>query len=386
MAIFPTEITDAANLQGSYRILGDDGTEAVDFSITQLEAYMQANLAFATSIAGVSGLQAALDGKSDIGHTHVISDVSGLQDALDGKLDDGDVNLVGNTLYVKGNLINIDSGGGSGTGGSLPTTSNVDDFLQFTNTVGDVKAVGRDEFRSELGIDQVANLNPIDYPVSTIQQTALDGKVDNSRVLTDVPSDAVFTDTPTNISSTLFSSSVLIGSSTGSGVVISAASPSAAGVMSVSNFNKLESIEAGANETTTQDVWDALGISTEGSTSQFLTQRGVFVDAPTGSGDGGGGSGSSVSINTDGDTIVIDGVATDIPVIKGGSGSGTTLTLTTNNAPPISIPNVLGVQNLNQSSNEPAVWKFWSGTETEFQALVSADQIDDTVFYHRREG
>jgi len=36
-------------------------------------------------ISDVTGLQTALDGKSDDGHTHIIDDVTGLQDALDDK-------------------------------------------------------------------------------------------------------------------------------------------------------------------------------------------------------------------------------------------------------------------------------------------------------------
>ena len=36
-------------------------------------------------ISTINGLQTALDGKSDDGHTHVIADVTGLQDALDDK-------------------------------------------------------------------------------------------------------------------------------------------------------------------------------------------------------------------------------------------------------------------------------------------------------------
>lgn len=40
-------------------------------------------------IADVTGLQAALDGKSATGHSHVIGDVTGLQAALDGKSDTG---------------------------------------------------------------------------------------------------------------------------------------------------------------------------------------------------------------------------------------------------------------------------------------------------------
>jgi hypothetical protein len=37
------------------------------------------------TISNVTGLQTALDGKSNVGHTHVISDITGLQTALDGK-------------------------------------------------------------------------------------------------------------------------------------------------------------------------------------------------------------------------------------------------------------------------------------------------------------
>lgn len=36
-------------------------------------------------ISDVTGLQDALDDKTDAGHTHVIDDVTGLQNALDGK-------------------------------------------------------------------------------------------------------------------------------------------------------------------------------------------------------------------------------------------------------------------------------------------------------------
>ena len=48
-------------------------------------------------ISAITGLQTALDGKSNIGHSHVISDVSGLQTALDSKANDADVvKLTGN--------------------------------------------------------------------------------------------------------------------------------------------------------------------------------------------------------------------------------------------------------------------------------------------------
>ena len=49
--------------------------------------------------------------------------------------------------------------------------------------------------KSEVGLGNVDNTSDTDKPVSTAQQSALDGKVGNSRVLTDVPVNAKFTDT-----------------------------------------------------------------------------------------------------------------------------------------------------------------------------------------------
>ena len=42
------------------------------------------------------------------------------------------------------------------------------------------------------------------------------------------------------------------------------------------------------------------------------------------------------------------------------------------------------VRNENTSTAEPTTWKFWSGTEAEYQALVTSDSVEDDVFYHRR--
>ena len=44
------------------------------------------------------------------------------------------------------------------------------------------------------------------------------------------------------------------------------------------------------------------------------------------------------------------------------------------------------LRNQNTSPAEPSVFKFWTGTETEYQALLSADMIDGSVIYHRRSG
>ena len=47
----------------------------------------------------------------------------------------------------------------------------------------------------DVGLGNVDNTSDLLKPISDAVQTALDGKVDNSRVLTDVPVNAKFTDT-----------------------------------------------------------------------------------------------------------------------------------------------------------------------------------------------
>jgi len=53
--------------------------------------------------------------------------------------------------------------------------------------------------KGDVGLSNVDNTSDMDKPISTAVQTALDGKVNNSRVLTDVPVNAKFTDTVTTI-------------------------------------------------------------------------------------------------------------------------------------------------------------------------------------------
>jgi len=49
--------------------------------------------------------------------------------------------------------------------------------------------------KSDVGLGSVDNTSDADKPISTLQQTALDAKVDDAQVLTDVPAAALFTDT-----------------------------------------------------------------------------------------------------------------------------------------------------------------------------------------------
>lgn len=53
--------------------------------------------------------------------------------------------------------------------------------------------------KADVGLGNVDNTSDANKPISTATQTALNGKVDNSRVLTDVPAGAIFTDTVTTI-------------------------------------------------------------------------------------------------------------------------------------------------------------------------------------------
>ena len=57
--------------------------------------------------------------------------------------------------------------------------------------------------KGDVGLANVDNTSDIDKPVSTAQQTALDGKVDDAQVLTNVPVGALFTDTVYTLPATL---------------------------------------------------------------------------------------------------------------------------------------------------------------------------------------
>ena len=289
MAIFPTEIDDAASLQGSYRMLGDDGTDAVDFSLTQLQSFMQSNLAFATNIAGVAGLTDALAGKSDVGHTHLISEVTGLQAELNTKFDNTTAGISNNVIFLGNNSIDVNAVVNSaveGITGVSPTddripNSNNGQYLIGTTGVGYGQITG-DVLKTNLTLNNVDNTRDIDKPISTLTQTALDGKVDDSQVLTNVPAGAVFTDTPSNLSSVRNSTAVAVANTYGNSALIAGASTSAAGVMTASDKVKLDSIESGADVTDTTNVWSSLGISTTGSTNSVLTERGVFTPITVG--------------------------------------------------------------------------------------------------------
>jgi len=140
----------------------------------------------------------------------------------------------------------------------------------------------------QVGLGNVDNTSDVNKPVSTAQQAALDGKVDNNQVLTNVPSGAVFTDTvyndtniqaavslntakvgittaqandivannakvsdinhnvTTNLSTTTTTTTATVVSSDGTNAVIPAVTTAKAGVMTSADKAKLNGIESGA--------------------------------------------------------------------------------------------------------------------------------------------
>jgi hypothetical protein len=98
--------------------------------------------------ATLTDVQAGLTGKSNVGHTHVINDVANLQTALDGKSN------VGHT-HVAAHITDSTT-----VGRTLLTAANVG--VQ----------------RTALSINNVDNTSDINKPISTAQQTALNGKSD----------------------------------------------------------------------------------------------------------------------------------------------------------------------------------------------------------------
>ena len=87
----------------------DDGTETQIGTVQQLTTYLETALTIPTGIGDITGLQAALDGKADEGHTHVIQDVSGLQVELDRKYDSSNARIVGQTIFLGNDSIVIPS-------------------------------------------------------------------------------------------------------------------------------------------------------------------------------------------------------------------------------------------------------------------------------------
>jgi hypothetical protein len=116
------------------------------------QKYADINHVHNYEISDISGLQTALDGKTDNGHGHVISDVTGLQTALDGKTDNGHGHVIsdvtglqtaldGKTDNGHGHVISDVSGLQTDLDGR-PTLSGTNTFSQSQTIQGDLSVSG----------------------------------------------------------------------------------------------------------------------------------------------------------------------------------------------------------------------------------------------------
>ena len=218
-----------------------------------------------TGISDVPGLQAALDGKSDVGHTHTIQQIVGLSSALDLKLNSDQANIVGRIVNIKGVAITVPDEITGVRDDRIPDTVIIGEYLQFDAADGGINNISGDTLKTNLSIDLVDNTSDASKPISTATQIALDLKVDTTDFNTIVNTfDAVHTAFTASINTN--TTAIALNTQKVSFDAVSSA--------------KLDGIEALADVTDTENVWGSLGISGSGSTGQYLTQRGVFVGAP----------------------------------------------------------------------------------------------------------
>jgi hypothetical protein len=121
-------------------------------------------------------------------HTHTIADITGLQSALDGKQPAGSYLTANQTITVTGDA----TGSGStaialtlatvntntGIFGGMATVPKIS--VDGKGRITSVEAVTISITKAQAGLPEVDNTKDIDKPVSTAQQTALDLKFDKS--------------------------------------------------------------------------------------------------------------------------------------------------------------------------------------------------------------
>ena len=278
------DLNSITGFNGSDIIIVDDGSETQTGTITQLTSYLSANLSIPTGIDDITGLQTALDGKAPLVHTHQISDIVDLQTELNTKFDSTTAGVVNNVVIIGNTSVDViglinervaDITGVSPTDSRIPGNVTSGNFLQFASADGTIGEVTANQFKSDLLLNNVDNTADLNKPISTATQTALDAKVSNT----------FFTSDKDTQDAAIALNTAKVSYTDASAVALNTAKRS----YPTSDESKLDGIEAGANVTDTANVWSSLGISTGGSTSRFLTQRGVFVEGSTGSGTGGGG-------------------------------------------------------------------------------------------------
>ena len=273
-----SELVAAGQLDANDLLLITDTATGTSQRITgqQVLDYVEGNIDIPTGISDISGLQAALDDKANVTHTHIINDVTGLQTALDSKYDSSTAGITGNTIIIGGNAINVvdvvddrvaDITGVSPTDGRIPTSVTPNNFLQFTSSDGSIGEVTEQQLKADLLINNVDNTTDLDKPISSAVQDALDDKVSNTFFSDDKDAQDALIAVNTAKNGVTDEQSAAITANTAK-----RSYPQA-------DEDKLSGVESGADVTDTANVWPALGISTAGSTGRVLTERGIFVNA-----------------------------------------------------------------------------------------------------------
>ena len=164
--------------------------------------------------------------------------------------------------------------------GGFTVAKNVPSNAVFTDTVttinGKTGAITKADIVA-LGIpaQDTVYTHPEKHAISEVDglQTALDGKVNTSQVLTNVPAGAVFTDTVTTINGktgTITKADIVALGIPAQDTTYSNATTSAAGLMSASDKTKLDGIETGANNYVHPTTAGNKHIPTGGSSGQLL--------------------------------------------------------------------------------------------------------------------
>ena len=283
----------------------DNGTETQTSDLDTLVRFLENELNIPVTIADVAGLQAILDDKAALNHTHLISQVEGLQTILDTKYDATNAGINGTVVFIGPNSISIgdlideritDLTGVSPTDNRIPGEVTVGNFLQFITTEGGIGEVTGQQLKTDLLLNNVENTSDLDKPVSAAQQTALDLKGDGlglvelmngnqqlqllsgMTVLATAELEAGGGSGTTYTLQQNADNIVLVASTDDADdITIPLSSNTLAGLMSRQDKTKLTNIEALADVTDTDNVWSSLGISTGGSTTRVLTERGIFV-------------------------------------------------------------------------------------------------------------
>ena len=268
------DLNSITGFNGSDIIIVDDGSETQTGTITQLTSYLSANLSIPTGIDDIAGLQGVLDGKAPLVHTHQISDIIDLQTELNTKFDSTTAGVVNNVVIIGNTSVDViglinervaDITGVSPTDSRIPGNVTSGNFLQFASADGTIGEVTANQFKSDLLLNNVDNTADLNKPISTATQTALDAKVSNT----------FFTSDKDTQDAAIALNTAKVSYTDASAVALNTAKityPSSAST-------KLAGIESGADVTDTANVWSSLGVSTSGSTTKYLTERGVFTAA-----------------------------------------------------------------------------------------------------------